>query len=704
MKSRRSLYRSAQRATTQLIESLERRQLLHAPVLDTIANQSVPVNSYLQLPITATDAEGNDLTYQVSVSNNGASAGFHSGNSYIQMNVSGKTGSSDTAFSGSMTFQLFDDIAPHTARKIKGLVESGFYDGLAFHRVYKGFVAQGGDPNGDGTGGPGFQSEDEINQYTQYTGDGQLAMARSSHDTDGSQFFITDGNQQSALDYQYTLFGQMVRGGSTLDKLLDTKVTANTSGENSDPVNDPKIVSASFVENNSDGVLQIKAGANTGTTTITVTVTNEHGESDSQSFTLTRAADTQNGATYLTPLNSYRATAKDAPLTFTIGATDPDGDNITYAAAIVNEDGSTVSTPNGQYSITGNKITVTPNSGYTGPLHVIIGARDDSHNFDTQIITITVGGKAIGATAQNVNVAAGAPTPGMVIGTFTGGTSANTAADFSIAFTTDARANKIGGVNWGDGTVTNGTIVKNTDGSYSILGNHQFPAAGTYEITMTVRGPKGAKQVFYSQVTARNIAELKAGTLRIYGSSGNDSIGTSLKSGKLNANVNGAVKKFTPSAVSRVEYYLFEGADAGSVGTGIPNTYMDGGTGDDNLVGGDGRDTLTAGAGKNTLFGGAGDDRLNGSGGRDFLYGQDGDDRLYGNGGDDYLDGGGNVDRLFGGDGADNLFGGSSNDKLYGEGGNDTLYGQKGNDLLDGGAGTDASGDSVGTDIKTSIP
>jgi Ca2+-binding RTX toxin-like protein len=499
------------------------------------------------------------------------------------------------------------------------------------------------------------------------------------------------------------MFGQLVRGGGTLDKLLDTKVTTNGS-ENSKPVNAPIVNSASVITNISDGVLQIKAGANTGTSTITVTVTNEHGEKDTQSFTLTRVADSQNGATYLTPTNSYRATATDTPLTFTIGAADPDGDSITYAAAIVNEDGTSATTPNGTYQITGNKITVTPNTGYTGPLYAILGARDDTHNFDTQIINITVGGKAIGATSASVQAAAGTGTPGMVIATFTGGTVANVAVDFNASFTTDAQSNKVGGVNWGDGTVTNGTIVKNVDGSYSIIGNHEYPAAGTYEIMATIRGPKGAKQIVYSTVTARDIVSLSGSTLRVYASSGNDSVGSSIKSGKLNINVNGVVKKFTPASVSRVEYYLFDGGDTAGVGGGVPATYMDGGTGDDSLTGGNGNDTLTAGAGKNTLFGGAGGDRLNGSGGRDFLYGQDGDDRLYGNGGNDFLDGGGNVDRLFGGLGDDQLFGGSSNDKLYGEAGNDTLFGQKGNDLLDGGPGTDTAGDSVGTDVKVSIP
>lgn len=688
-----------------MIETLETRALLHAPVLDTISNYSVPVNGYLQIPITSSDSENDNLTYSVTVSNNGATAGFHSGNTWLEMGVSGKTGAGDTAFSGTMLFQLFNDIAPRTAAKIAGLAQTGYYDGLTFHRVLKGFMAQGGDPSGNGTGGPGFATDSEINQYTMYTGDGQLAMARqgNNHSSDGSQFFITDGNQRAALDYAYTLFGQLVSGRSTLTKLLDTRVQSNGQ-ETSDPVNDPKVTTARIVANNSDGVLQIKAGANTGTTTVTVTVTNEHGESDSQSFTLTRVADSQNGRAYLNAINPHLTTAKNTPITFTIAATDPDGDTISYAADILTATGASAGTAaNGSFTINGNQITVTPKTDYTGPLYVIVGVLDPTQQeYDTEVITIGVGDKAASGAAQSLNAAAGTTTPGMVVATFTDADSAGTAADWTSVVGTNSQG-KIGGINWGDGTFSNGTISK-SGSTYYITGNHEYPATGTYEVTSTIIGSKGAKQIIRSTITVRNIAEVSSGILRIYGSSGNDSIGTSVSSGKVNATVNGVTKKFTSSTVQRVEYYLYEGDDAGSVGAGVPVTYMDGGAGNDNLTGGSANDTLTGGAGKNTLSGGAGADRINGSGGRDFIYGQEGDDRMYGNGGDDYIDGGGGVDRAWGGAGNDVLIGGSSNDKLYGEADKDTLFGGNGNDWLDGGTQTDVLGDTIGTDTKTSIP
>src|ERR1051326_3213609 len=185
------------------IEGLEKRYLFAAPVLEGISNQTVPLGKSIQIPLRATDADGDKITYTVKSSNSGATPFIHTGNTWIKLTVSGVTGSSDTPFSGDMTFQLFNDLAPNTAATIAGLVQSGFYKNLTFHRVLKGFVIQAGSPNGDGTGGPGFEIDDEISTRTVYSGDGQLAMARSNRDTDGSQFFVTDGNQRSALDYLY---------------------------------------------------------------------------------------------------------------------------------------------------------------------------------------------------------------------------------------------------------------------------------------------------------------------------------------------------------------------------------------------------------------------------------------------------------------------------------------------------------------------
>lgn len=118
---------------------------------------------------------------------------------------------------GDIVFSLFPDDAPlHSAAFIK-LAEAGFYDGLKFHRVEPGFVVQGGDPKGDGTGGPGYNLTAEFNTRPHLRG--TVAMARSSSpDSAGSQFYICLDDARF-LDGQYTVFGQMSEGFDALDAI-----------------------------------------------------------------------------------------------------------------------------------------------------------------------------------------------------------------------------------------------------------------------------------------------------------------------------------------------------------------------------------------------------------------------------------------------------------------------------------------------------
>jgi cyclophilin family peptidyl-prolyl cis-trans isomerase len=118
---------------------------------------------------------------------------------------------------GDIVFTFFPDDAPvHTAAFMK-LAEEGFYDGLAFHRVEPGFVIQGGDPDGDGTGGPGYRLKAEFNKQPHVRG--TVAMARSSApDSAGSQFYICLADARF-LDNNYTVFGQMTEGFETLDAI-----------------------------------------------------------------------------------------------------------------------------------------------------------------------------------------------------------------------------------------------------------------------------------------------------------------------------------------------------------------------------------------------------------------------------------------------------------------------------------------------------
>ncbi len=118
---------------------------------------------------------------------------------------------------GDIVFTLFPDDAPLHAAAFMKLAEAGFYDGLKFHRVEPGFVAQGGDPKGDGTGGPGYNLKAEFNARPHLRG--TVAMARSSlPDSAGSQFYICLDDARF-LDGQYTVFGQMTEGFEALDAI-----------------------------------------------------------------------------------------------------------------------------------------------------------------------------------------------------------------------------------------------------------------------------------------------------------------------------------------------------------------------------------------------------------------------------------------------------------------------------------------------------
>ncbi|MCL6430238.1 MAG: peptidylprolyl isomerase [Anaerolineae bacterium] len=112
---------------------------------------------------------------------------------------------------GQIVAQLFADRAPKTVNSFVFLARQGFYDGLTFHRVLPGFMAQGGDPTGTGAGGPGYQFEDEIDPELKFDSAGILAMANSGPDTNGSQFFITYA-PAPWLNGQHTIFGRVVAG------------------------------------------------------------------------------------------------------------------------------------------------------------------------------------------------------------------------------------------------------------------------------------------------------------------------------------------------------------------------------------------------------------------------------------------------------------------------------------------------------------
>ena len=148
---------------------------------------------------------------------------------------------------GDITLDLFVLEAPRTVNNFVFLAREGFYDNTTFHRVMKDFMIQGGDPLGTGFGGPGYRFADEpvTRRYTR----GILAMGNSGPDTNGSQFFIVHG-ADAGLPPQYTIFGQVIEGIDTVDKLANTPVTASARrhGELSVPTQPLVIQSVTITE------------------------------------------------------------------------------------------------------------------------------------------------------------------------------------------------------------------------------------------------------------------------------------------------------------------------------------------------------------------------------------------------------------------------------------------------------------------------
>ena len=125
---------------------------------------------------------------------------------------------------GAIELELFDDDAPKTVQNFTKLAGDGFYDGVIFHRVIPDFMIQGGDPTGTGSGGPGYQFEDEFNDHKVVRG--ALAMANAGPNTNGSQFFIVTTDAAAWLDGKHTVFGCVTTGMDVVDAIEQTPTDA----------------------------------------------------------------------------------------------------------------------------------------------------------------------------------------------------------------------------------------------------------------------------------------------------------------------------------------------------------------------------------------------------------------------------------------------------------------------------------------------
>jgi cyclophilin family peptidyl-prolyl cis-trans isomerase len=370
----------SQHTPSGLLDALEPRLLMAAkPTFAVIPDASLLGGSPLLIPIDGYDKDGTAIKYTVKSSNAQVKASFTArSNPALKLQVAGF---------GAMTFQLFADLSPLATNHVAQLASSGFYDGLIFHRVINDFMIQGGDPNGDGSGGSSLgEFDDQFHPDLQHNTTGLLSMAKAQDDGNDSQFFITEGPTRH-LDFNHAIFGILTEGEAVREAISNVAVDGNDK-----PTSNVVITKATVVKDTQNAVLMLKAPAGyTGTTTITVTATDPTGKKTVRSFDVTVTPDTLNGGPYLksTPVV---VTAQDQPVTFQLPAYDIEDDDFYFDAVVASQ-----SSEDFTFDIDHDTglVTVTPPTGFQGTLHLYAGvsAADGSNTndtWDTQSIPIYV--------------------------------------------------------------------------------------------------------------------------------------------------------------------------------------------------------------------------------------------------------------------------------------------------------------------------
>ena len=169
-----------------------------------------------------------------------------------------KDSASKSSGDNSFVITLYPDVAPITCENFEKLVKDGFYDGLKFHRVVEDFMAQGGDPKGDGTGGStdtikGEFSQNGVENTLSHTR-GVVSMARSNDpDSASSQFFICYSDDDTFLDGQYAAFGKVTEGMDVVDSFLKVERSLGSDGAQSSPNQDIVMEKVKMIDDDSDG-------------------------------------------------------------------------------------------------------------------------------------------------------------------------------------------------------------------------------------------------------------------------------------------------------------------------------------------------------------------------------------------------------------------------------------------------------------------
>ncbi len=654
------------RALRPRVDGLELRQVM--ATLAPIANVSAPVGLGSQVALDG--GSGAPQTYSVTSDNPNVTVTPSQGKFWTVGVSHASSGANDPAFSGTMTFQLFQDLTPLTVSRITELIQNGFYtsptqptDGSAplphknFHRIVDGFVAQGGSLTGNGTGSytaPGFPFTDEFNQQLVFNTTGQLAMANAGDDTNDTQFFVTYAQTRN-LDFNHTIFGQIVSGQDILAKMQTVAKTGG--GENSVPVSPILITSTTLSDQNPDAVLHVNTTRSQigQTANVTVKATDpSDGSTATRTFQVQVVANTDangqplNEPAFLQPMGNLTV-ATNQPAIFRAVSVNPEPtDTLTY---VVN--GGTQTTATGKQFIplqnaTGSVdangvVTVTPATGFTGTINVQVGVRDDKvHSgrpsdlnspdaFDTERFTITVQNGAV-VTLRPI----AAPS------TLTIGTGLSQSIQLTGQTANPGTPNRLLRYELTDqpryGTITNfnadtGTLTYTPNAGF--LGNDQFG------FTVTESGGTGPTLTALPATVSLIVSTADTNAVRVVDGvllvtppprtdRGTNVIAVNRVGSNIQVTVNGVIDQLQPavSSIDRIVVYGAKASDQITVSNDltIPAT-LNGGQG--------GRNILQAGGGPSRLHGWYGLNRMTGGPATDALIGRVGHVKFRPSGGND---------------------------------------------------------------------
>lgn len=264
----------------QSIETILQRSGVSVPTgealyLAEIADQiDLTAGQSFYIPLDGYSPSGKPLTYTVTTASGIVETTVLQGNRSLRIH--------SNRF-GTMEFYLFEDLAPNATSRIIELAEDGFYDGIPFHRVISGFMFQGGDPNGNGSGGSSLPDfDDQFHPLLRHNTPGLLSMAKSQDDTNNSQFFVLD-DAAPWLDFQHTIFGMLTEGDKVRQSINGTPVNANDVPKYPVAMNTVEVFT-----DTENGVLRLTLPKGVdGEETVTVTVSDGDGNTVTRTFQVT---------------------------------------------------------------------------------------------------------------------------------------------------------------------------------------------------------------------------------------------------------------------------------------------------------------------------------------------------------------------------------------------------------------------------------